>query len=162
MQGIIYQLNIKSKVEGERGLPKKAVEFGNLTFNGFEGDYNHFRTNWKSGTFNRSVLIIPLETICELKIEEWPVESGHLGENITTKGIPYSSFAIGKKYSIGVAEIEISEICKPCKVLSTLPYIGNERISEFVKALVCRRGWYAKVIREGLLRKGDLINEFVT
>jgi MOSC domain-containing protein YiiM len=40
-----------------------------------------------------AILLIPLETIEELQGEGWPIKPGDIGENFTTEGIPYSSFA---------------------------------------------------------------------
>ncbi len=159
MEGRIYQINIKPKTEDEGGIPKISVKEAYLSINGVDGDYNHFRSTWKLGTLDRAVLIMPFETLKQLEEERWPVKPGDLGENITTHGIPYSEFLIGKRYSVGEAVIKISEICKPCKVLRVLPYVGQNKITDFIKTLEGRRGWYAKVINEGMVRTGDTIRE---
>ena len=43
--------------------------------------------------------------------------------------------------------------------LKHLPYIGNEKVKDFIKTLAGRRGWYAKVLKPGKIRKGDLLKE---
>ena len=158
MKGIIYQINVKHRIEGELGIPKRAVECAQLYKHGFEGDYNVFRTRWKFGTLNRAVLLLPIERLIELDSTKWPVKPGDLGENITTKGISYDLFSIGQRYQIGRAVIEITEQAKPCKHLKVLDYIGESNLKRFVHDLLGRRGLYAKVITEGLVTKKDEIS----
>jgi MOSC domain-containing protein YiiM len=38
-----------------------------------------------------------------------------------------------------------------------LPYIGDERGQEFMKTIKDRRGWYARVLEEGVVQSGDQI-----
>ena len=52
-------------------------------------------------------------------------------------------------------EIEISFVCDPCMTLQNLPYIGKKNINSFIKDLMGRRGWYAKVLKAGIIQKGD-------
>lgn len=149
MKGIVYQINVKPKKDGERGLPKLAVNSALVSFLGLDGDYNKYRHEKKNDDPNTAVLLMPLEMIQELNKEGWPIKPGDLGENITTSGIAYSDFAPGKKYRIGGVEIEISEPCDPCTNLSVLPYIGKDRVNEFIKAMMGRRGWCARVLKKG-------------
>ena len=79
------------------------------------------------------------------------VERGDLGENITLGGVPESSLAPGVRLRLGRVELQISKPCVPCSETYSLPYIGPERGPAFVRALVGRRGWYARVLREGRL-----------
>jgi MOSC domain-containing protein YiiM len=107
------------------------------------------------------LLVLPLETIRELNAEGWAVQVGDLGENITTAGIPYRSFAPGKTYAVGRAEIQITKRCDPCTNLYLLPYVGETKGPEFLKVMSGRRGWYASVLREGLIAEGDSIEDLV-
>ena len=166
MPGLIYQLNCKLQTAGERGIPKYPVESAKITFQGLEGDYNRYRTEKQHSRLESALMLMPLEMILQLNQEEWPIEPGHLGENITTQGIPYDSFAPGKIYRVGQAEIQITEPCTPCTNLYLLPYVGRERVLEF-KKILCptksqnRRGWYAKVLTEGMVHQGESIEERV-
>ena len=109
---------------------------------------------------NRPVLVYPIELIKLLNSEGWAVKPGDLGENITTKGIDYNKFVIGKKFQLGDGVIiEISQICRPCSNLSSLSYIGNKKVNQFVKTLVGRRGMFAKVLVEGNVNTNDIIKE---
>ncbi len=154
--GRIYQISSKPKIEGERGLPKFARDFAYVTSNGVEGDFNHFRKSWKFNTSLRALLIYPKEMYDKLQTEGWSVFPGDLGENITTGGIFYENFGINSIWRVGEIKIQISEVCSPCKNLRFIPSIGM-KVKEFVQTLVGRRGWYAKVLEEGTIKKGDLV-----
>ena len=151
---------MKPYVEGERGLWKRAVESAKLTKDGVEGDCQVCYLSEPRNPDN-SVLIMPLEMLVQLDREGWPVMPGHLGENLTTKGIPYDSFAVGKRYSAGTAMVQISKPREPCGSLKALPYVGQEFVEDFKRALVNRSGWYARILTEGVVNTGDSIVELV-
>ena len=157
--GLVHQINVKPRIGDERGIPKLPIQSQYLLFAGFEDDFNRYRTEKKQGTLDRAVLIIPLETIHQLQQENWPIQPGHLGENITTQGIPYDSFSIGNKYQVGNAAIEITEACLPCANLRVLDYVGLPKVSRFMKTLIDRRGWYAKVIEQGRVNAYNIIRQ---
>ena len=156
--GEIYQINVKPETVGERGLPKRPVDSVTVTRAGLVGDFNRYRHEEEHDNAKMAVLIMPLEMIQQLNSEGWPIKPGDLGENFTTKGIAYEKFAVEKKYAIGEAIVQISKVCDPCSNLYQLPYVGKTN-SHFVKTMTGRRGWYATVEREGLVRKGDQIKQ---
>ena len=155
--GQVYQINVKERKEGERGLPKRPVNSAKISTPGLEGDYNVYRHDILSGDLDSAVLFMPIEMLEQLNKEGWPVKPGDIGENITTIGISYESFSPGKKCLIGKVETVISRACEPCKNLYLLPYVGANKGPEFMKSLIGRRGWYARVIKEGIVEKGDAI-----
>jgi MOSC domain-containing protein YiiM len=155
--GRVRQVNRKSQVPGEHGLPKVPVDSARFTARGVEGDFNRFRHEEKHDDPGMAVLIVPLETIEQFAREGWPVRPGDLGENVTSEGIAYDAFAPGRRFWIGDARVEISKPCTPCDNLYLLPYVGPQRGPEFLRVTLGRRGWYAKVLREGVVRPGDAI-----
>ena len=157
--GKIYQLNVKPEVAGERGLPKMPVPSADITVAGMSGDFNRYRHESRRDNPNMALMIMPIEMLHRLNEEGWPIRPGDIGENITTTGIPYESFASGNRYRLGEAEIQISVKCDPCKNLYELPYVGSVRGPEFVKTMLNRRGWYARVLKEGRIRKDDVIRQ---
>ncbi len=163
MNGVVYQFNLKPKTPGERGIPKFPVDhlylstLGEISHDKQGIDFNRLRAEKKKGTIDRAVLLLPLETILDLQHEEWNVEAGHLGENITTQGIFHYQLALGQRYQIGQVILELTEPCKPCANLAILPYIGEGRVANFVQTLIGRRGWYAKVIQDGRITVGNKI-----
>ncbi len=151
MEGRIVQINVKP--EGKVGLPKERIEETEIKFDGVEGDFNHYRFYHKENTPNQAVLLIPIETIEELNNEGWTVKPGDLGENITTEGIEFNAFKEGMRIRMGGAIIELTKQATPCKNLSVLPYVSD--VNEFIETMKGRRGWYAKVLKEGKVKTGD-------
>lgn len=160
MRGRIHQLNVKPAVPGEPGLPKRPVPSAAVRFAGLEGDFNRYRHDKKRDDPAMALLLLPLEVLRALDAEGWPARPGDLGENVTTEGIPNEAFAPGKRFRLGAAvEVEVSKACDPCDNLYALPYVGEARGPEFLRITLGRRGWYARVLREGELRAGDPIEE---
>ncbi|MBT3731921.1 MAG: MOSC domain-containing protein [Candidatus Marinimicrobia bacterium] len=159
MMKTIFQINVKPKTLNEHGIPKTSVKSVYVSKLGLEGDYNNFRTIKKDKNPDMAVLVYPIETIHELNNEGWPIMPGDLGENFTTSGIPHSHLSLNQKYKIGECIIEISFECDPCKNLSVLPYIGETKINDFIKKLMHRRGWYARVLKEGVVTQNSVIEQ---
>lgn len=159
VRGTVRQVNTKSHTPGERGLPKKATDSAAVTKAGVEGDFNVFRHEELEDDPDSALLIVPMETIQELNSEGWPVKPGDLGENLTTEGLAYDDLTVGKVFDVGGVRLQISRACDPCDNLFLLPYIGDSRGPDFLKAMLGRRGWYARVLREGGIRAGDEIVE---
>ena len=155
MTGKIVHIHCKTKTPGEFGIMKPKVEQAQIATGGIEGDYNDFRTNEKNGDPDMALLLMSKETINELNDEGWPVEVGDVGENIVTEGIPLDTFQPEMKFQIGEALIQISYECEPCYKLHSLPYVGKERGPDFVKTIMGRRGWYARVLEPGEISVGD-------
>ncbi len=130
-----------------------------VSLGGVKGDYNVYRQEEGRGDPDSALLVFPLETIRELNSEGWPVRPGDLGENITTEGIPYSGFAVGKKFRAKGVTFQVSRACDPCDNLFLLPYVGKSKGPEFMKVLLGRRGWYARVLSEGWVHTGDSLTE---
>ena len=151
MTGRVLQLSVKPETPGEFGLPKRAVPELFVSAAGAAGDFNRYRAEKLDGDRDQALLLMTQDLLDTLRSEGWPVERGDLGENLTLGGVPESSLAPGVRLRLGQVELEISKACDPCTETYSLPYIGPERGPAFVRALVGRRGWYARVRREGRL-----------
>ena len=158
MSPSIFQINIKPDTPGEVGLPKMPIESTIVTEWGLEGDYNRFREKEKENDRDMAVMIISTDILDALNNEGWPVKPGDLGENITLANIDYASMAPGQKYKLGAIELEISIICNPCSNLYKLSYVGEEKGPQFIKTLMNRRGWYARVLKTGQISAGDTVS----
>lgn len=155
----IVQLNVKEKIPNEVGLPKHPLEKAKVTTVGMTGDYNNYRHDSLDNTPEQALLIMPLEMIKKLNEEGWPMQPGDIGENLTTEGLPYDAFQPESKFKVGSVEFQISYACTPCHNLEYLPYVGKEKGNEFIKTMVDRRGWYARVLKEGEIKIGDEIQK---
>ena len=130
----LLQINVKPNTANEHGIPKTSVISAILSKSGLEGDYNNYRTIKKSRNPDMAVLLYPIETIKELNKEGWPIKPGE-------------------------SLIEISFECDPCQNLSVLSYVGKTKINEFIKTLMHRRGWYARVLKEGLIVQNCIVKQ---
>jgi MOSC domain-containing protein YiiM len=156
-RGRVAGLHVKAEVPSERGLPKPPVDAVRVLRSGLAGDFNRFRHEERHDDERMAVLFIPEETLGELNREGWPVRPGDLGENVLTSGVPYDAFVPGYAVHLGEAVLEVTKPCTPCDNLYLLPYVGPTRGPEFLKTMLDRRGWYARVVREGTVRRGDPI-----
>ena len=156
MNPYVLQLNIKGEKIHEVGLPKKETKIGKIKFQGIEGDFNRFRFSKKGNDPNMALMILSTDIIKELNNKGWPVKPGDLGENLSIDNINYSSIQPGQCYQVGSVKLKISIICAPCNNLKNLDYVGESKKLSFIKTLINRRGWYAKVLTEGIITKNDL------
>jgi MOSC domain-containing protein YiiM len=157
VEGRVHRIHRKPETSEEHGLPKLAVPEARLTREGVEGDFNRYRHEEKRDDPDMAILILPLETLTELNQEGWPVQPGDLGENLTTSGISNESFVPGRRFRVGDTVLEVSKECTPCTNLYLLPYVGSARGPAFLQATLGRRGWYARVLREGRVTAGDAV-----
>lgn len=157
MSGAVRQLSVKPRTPGQYGLPKRAVPALRITPAGAEGDYNHYRTTKAQGDPNQAILVMTEEVLEQLRREGWPVEPGDFGENVTVSGVPEASLRPGSRLQIGEVRLEVTLACDPCVELYVLPYVGNEKGPEFVRAVHGRRGWYAKVLAGGVVTTGAAV-----
>ena len=156
MPARVELVHIKARTPGERGLPKLGVPLIHATVAGVDGDYNRHRHESRHDDPDKAVMFMPTEVLAVLRSEGWPVQPGDLGENLTVSGLDNAAVAIGQRYRVGAdLQIEISRTCDPCRNLAVLPYIGEERVNEFIRTTLGRRGWYARVLHPGIVRPGD-------
>jgi len=162
VSGEIQQINVKPQTKGEHGLPKKRVDFAFVAREGIEGDFNVYRHEERQDDPDQALLIMPIETIRELNLEGWPIKPGDLGENLTTRGIPYQGLCVGKIFAAGRIRFQITKACDPCDNLFLLPYVGASKGPGFLNIMLGRRGWYARVLQEGEVKPGDPLTEETT
>jgi len=158
MTTTIFQINVKANMPRQVSLPKMSVDAAIISKWGLEGDYNKFRKEKKKNDPDMAVMILSTDILEALNNEGWPVNSGDLGENLTLTNIDYNKMKLGDKLEIGEVRLEISLICDPCTNLNNLPYVGKEKSTLFIKTLMKRRGWYARVLKAGKVIVGDSVS----
>ncbi len=154
---VVHRIGAKSHRPGEHGLPKPEVAVAEVDPDGVAGDFNVYRQEEKRGDRDMALMLLPLETIEQLNLEGWPVRPGDLGENITTRGLPYDRLEPPCRFTLGSVTAETTKPCTPCTNLYLLSYVGPERGPEFLRVMLGRRGWYARVVTPGTVRRGDRI-----
>ena len=152
-EGVVLQVSTRPKVVGLPGLPKVARNSIRVSPEGAEGDYNRYRAESLGGDPAQAILLMTQEVLSGLNAEGWPANPGDLGENITVR-VPERSLVPGRRVELGPVVLEVTLACEPCNELYTLPFVGEERGPAFLKTMLGRRGWYAKVLTGGEVRPG--------
>ncbi len=142
MNAKVVSINISDK----KGIRKKPVNSVIIKKNfGIEGDA-HASEKW-----HRQISLLALESIKKMQLKGLDVKSGDFAENITTEGINLPGLPVGTKMSVGEnVEVEVSQIGKIC----------HTRCAIYTQAGDCvmpREGIFAKVLKGGVVRKGDKI-----
>ncbi|HEU0069540.1 MAG TPA: MOSC domain-containing protein [Nitrospiraceae bacterium] len=144
----LYQINVS-----DGGVPKHPVLEAVITKAGVEGDRQQ---NLKvHGGPDRAVCLYSQELIERLQDEGHSIEAGSSGENLTLAGLEWEKLQPGDQLRIGPeVRIEIMSYTTPCeKNAQWFRDRDYKRVSHKINP-----GWsrfYAKVLREGVVRPGD-------
>ena len=105
---------------------------------------------------NKAVYIYPSENYPFWKDELPGMELpwGSFGENLTTSGLLESAVYIGDRFTIGTAEVVVTQPRLPCFKLN-LKFDRDDMIKRFLASR--RTGFYLRVLREGEIGAGDEI-----
>jgi MOSC domain-containing protein YiiM len=128
-----------------KGTPKGNVAQARLIpEHGLEGDAH-------AGPGHRQVSLLAEESIAKMVEKGLAVHPGSFAENITTRGVDLTGLPVGTVLALGEeARLEVTQIGKECHTRCAI----YERAGDCVMP---REGIFAKVIRGGLLRRGDLL-----
>ena len=145
MTGTLVQLNVSGG-----GMPKLPVPSAMVTRDGVAGDWQKNRKY--HGGPDRAVCLFSEELYAWLREQGVKdMVNGAIGENFTTRGIDLMALANGDRLRVGrECVIQLTDVREPCRQLKK----WDER---FPKLIVGRSGWVAKVVREGEVRAGDVI-----
>jgi MOSC domain-containing protein YiiM len=88
----------------------------------------------------------------ELSGRELPM--GMFGENFTTEGLSEDSVHLGDRFSVGSAEVEVTQPRLPCYKLG-VRFMSDDMVRRFLAS--GRTGFYLAVTREGEVGSGDEI-----
>lgn len=141
MEGIVVAVCTSTR-KGTRKRPRGEVVLREEW--GIEGDAH--ADNW-----HRQVSLLAEESIDKMRAKGLNVGFGSFAENLTTRGIDLLSLPLGSRVSVGPEVIlEITQHGKVC----------HERCAVYYQAGDCvmpREGIFARVIRGGRVKEGDLI-----
>jgi MOSC domain-containing protein YiiM len=157
MNPIVLQVSISSG-----GVPKRAVNDAMVTVEGLVGDgWNHPNIH---GGPKQAALVITVEGIEELIALGFRLSPGALGENFTTHGLDRRSVRIGHRYRVGGAVLEITKLRLPCSTIDVYGagiqaalFDARTMAGDVTSPTWGLSGFYAAVIRPGLVRAGDAI-----
>lgn len=153
-EGRVYQVNVS-----HGGVPKLPVASAYLTREGLTGDWHDDAVN--HGGPLRALCLFTLEEIERLNREGHPIFPGAAGENVTLRGLPLAALTPGARLALGdEVVVEVTQYTSPCKTIADAFSDGDfTRISQKVYPGESRV--YARVIREGDIRAGDVARVLV-
>ena len=93
----------------------------------------------------RQVLLVDRETLAVFDLQP-----GIVRENVTTEGLNVNALAVGQSLKIGDVELQVSMVCAPCEQIEALRP-GLQAAMERKRGILC------KVVRGGVLKRGDEI-----
>jgi MOSC domain-containing protein YiiM len=132
-------------VSKKKGTPKTPVKEVFLKKeHGVEGDAH-------AGPWHRQVSFLAAEQIKAAWSSGLDVDFGSFAENIATIGVDWVSLPVGTRVRVGeTAEVEITQIGKECHNKCAIYYKAGD-------CIMPRQGVFGRVLKEGLVRPGDLI-----
>jgi MOSC domain-containing protein YiiM len=136
------------------GVPKQPVFEASVTVAGIDGDRQRDR-RWHGGP-DRAVVIFSLDVIEALQAEGHPIAPGTTGENLTLRGIDWTTVVPGAELAIGEVRLRVTKYASPCYKIARS--FGDGDVSRIAQSL--HPGWSricARVLTEGLVRIGDTV-----
>ena len=127
-----------------RGTEKTPVEKCHFLVDfGIEGDAH-------GGKWHRQVSLLSYDKVEEFNRRGADVKDGAFGENLVVEGLDFRSMAVGTRLYAGTAVLEMTQIGKECHSHCAI-------YKKMGECIMPREGVFAKVIREGIIRPGDVM-----
>ena len=137
--GIVMELFISNKERGRENKDEILLEEQGICEDKFYAK-----------AVDRSILITSYDSYLIAKENGIEAEFGSLGENILIDINPYGLNS-GDQLSIGEAVLEITQNCTICNSLAKVDM-------NLPKILKSDRGIFARTLKSGKIRKGDVVN----
>ena len=131
------------------GVPKLPVDSIYVSYSGFKGDGHNHAKHYDP---IQAVCLQDIEQLEGLNLKGYALAPGSTGENLTAKNLHVNKLPLKAvlRFSGGVV-LEISKVRKPCYVMDAI----HPRLKE--DTVGCH-GMYARVIQEGMLTSGEIID----
>lgn len=153
-RGVVSAMHIAQEAAGAM---LSVSEIRAVPGQGLEGD-RYFR---KTGTYStrpgagREVTLIEAEAYDAIAQEAGIVLApGASRRNITTRGVPLNHL-VGRQFRVGEVLLEGVRLCEPCGHLESLTQTGVR------EGLIHRGGLRARIVTDGTIRIGDVIQPVV-
>jgi MOSC domain-containing protein YiiM len=140
-RGRIYAVSVSDR----KGVVKHNVDQARLVVDhGLEGD-----AHAEGGI--RQVSLLAMASIDKMVAAGAKVAPGDFAENLTVLGLAVMSLPVGTRLKVGdTVELEITQIGKTChKGCAIRELVGD--------CVMPREGVFARVLKEGLVKPGDVI-----
>jgi MOSC domain-containing protein YiiM len=144
-------------VSNPGGVPKLPVERAWVGSLGLEGDAHRAGLHIHGGP-DRAVCLYAIEAIERVAADGHQAFPGAYGENLTIGGLDWGSLRVGDVLEIGDdgLVIELTALTYPCK--NNAHWFVDGQFSRISPKLFPQDArWYARVLTEGAVRRGDLV-----
>ena len=146
--GTVEQLNVSGG-----GVPKTPVDSVEVDFRGITSDKQNNRVH--HGRPFQALCLWSAEIIDDLAAQGHPIAAGKAGENVTTRGIEWTSLTMGTQLRIGDVLAQISAMAVPCghqaQWFTDRDYSRLHHENGDISRL------YATIIEPGTITTGDAI-----
>jgi len=128
------------------GVTKHSISSAMIRVDGVEGDKQKHSNH---GGTERAVLLYSMERIETLQQHKHPITPGSVGENITIRGLNWSSLKESNILQIGDVELQLTFKAPPCPGI-------KESFFDYAWS-ICSDRWCARVLSEGTVNVGDKV-----
>lgn len=137
------------------GVPKRPIDHAIVGYRGVDGDRQASREH--HGRVWQALCLWSADVIERLQREGHPIAFGHAGENVTIRGVDWSTLRPGARIAIGDdVLIEVSAYATPCKKNRAWFLDGDfNRMNHDREPGISRL--YASVLRDGVVRPDDRV-----
>ena len=146
----VHQINVS-----DGGVPKLPVSEAKVSKEGLQGDRQ--RNLKVHGGPDRAVCLFSVELIERMQDEGHSIDAGSSGENLTLARLAWDSLVPGTRLKIGPdVQLEVVSYCAPCEWNAR--WFRDRDISRISQK--SNPGWsrlYARVLRTGVVRPGDVV-----
>lgn len=136
------------------GVPKQGADRATITWHGLEGDRQQNRRH--HGRPWQAVCLWSAEVIEGLQAQGHPIGFGCAGENLTVRGLDWSSLSPGVRLQAGTTVLQVSSYAIPC--VKNRQWFADGDISRMAQEV--RPGQsriYASVVTEGVVAVADAV-----
>ena len=103
-----------------------------------------------AGNWHRQVSLLSDESVAKMR-EKFPdIPVGAFAENVLTEGLILYKLPVGTRLQVGEVLLEVTQIGKECHADCAI----RQQVGDCVMP---REGIFAKVLKEGTVRTGDLV-----
>lgn len=146
-RGVVEQINVSGG-----GVPKAAVPVAAVGRRGLTGDRQ--RTRMHHGRPCQAVCLWSADVIESLQAEGHTVSPGAAGENLTLRGIDWSTLRAGLMVDLGSVTARLTSPATPCsKIADNFVDRDQNRVDDDQHPGFSR--WYASVVTPGSVAVGD-------
>lgn len=139
-EGIVRAVCISER----RGIEKTSIPEGHfITDFGIQEDAH-------GGKWHRQVSLLSYDKVKAFNERGANVTDGAFGENLVVEGLDFRAMPVGTRLYAGTVELEMTQIGKECHSHCAIYHRMGE-------CIMPREGVFAKVLKEGVIRPGDVM-----